>query len=616
MVTCKNQYNLSIHYVEMMKLYFLIVCLTFIFKLPAIETLHCIILLNQDDTESIGNSPRFYLMSKLQSALAEQASPILVHASQWNSFVERRTSFEQRAALADTRENMVLTLYQKIQERIKHLSDYYNATSDDITQNKSLVAQHINEEFYTTKDKIDVSDEEYQLLLTYITSFDPKDWSIYQKGGFYLFLPKRYRDQHITTGFKLDNLEEVAHPLDSASNYFESQMTQPFTSVLSDFFLTHEDFPNTTMPYAWNFVFSGHGYYESTWTRPCLADLNVQEIRQVLLFFHTQLNTHVFHYSSCYAAGNNIDLMFENNTYNYTIICECLTDCATYCKWKTMLPSPEKKFLTTDDLYYDSTSKSWNLVTKSPYDWGKFFSAISQVDFSEERAIESIERLPDILYHITHPTICNISLLRRPDMRNFYPLSSSDTVKIDDRFITQAKKNLPSGEATIALHAPKILLVESGSIDANLKLESTQKIRVISTRPGKAIHYIKMLTSANHLDIPSVFWQAEYQIYNKIFVIDECVFPHSSASLLYKDVPATEKDIILKNVLIIQQTNFAGRFIRLFFTINDSARMVIATKNDELAEETILKEIAILTPEAKGKYENHCIAMKNIATRT
>ena len=167
----------------------LFICIN-IFKLQAIENLNCIILLDKNDTESIGCVGRFYLMSKLQSALAEQASPLLVHTSLWNSFIERRIRFEQRTQLADTKEQKTLTLYNKIKEQILYLSNHYNSTSNDITQNKSLIAHCLNEEFYNNKDALSISDLEYQLFLSYITPFNPIDWSIYKKNGFYLLLPK------------------------------------------------------------------------------------------------------------------------------------------------------------------------------------------------------------------------------------------------------------------------------------------------------------------------------------------------------------------------------------------------------------------------------------------
>ncbi len=607
-----------------MRRFFLLffICTIFL-KLNALEDqkLSCIILLDQEDSENIGVTSRFYLMSKLQSSLTEQAAPLLVHASLWNSFIERRVSFEQNAQQVDTKEHKLLTLHHQIKERLLYWSNYYNGTSDDISQNKTLVAQRINEEFYDVEDKLVVSDMDYQLLLNYLTPFDPKEWCIYKKNGFYLLLPKKYRAQHSSVGFKLDSLEEIAYSEDIASNYFEAQDPYSLVNALPDFFLTYKDLPNQIMPYTWNIVISGHGgskYKEKnnnktiTWAgEPCIADLNLQEFKEVLEFFQTQLKTQMLHYSSCYAGGNHIELAFEKDQkqqiYDFAIICECLTDCSTYCKWGNLLPSSLKPFLTADDLIYDSAIKNWDLVIKSPYEWEKFFNCISKIDFS----IESMDRLPKILSYITYPIIANISLLRRPGINNFYPLTSSGIIKVDDRFMRL--ENEHNKDDSITLHGAKVLLLESDYIPSTLKLDNTDKIRIISTKPGNALHYIKKLNSENHIDLPSTFWQAEFQLYNKTFLIDECVFPYSDNSPVFRDVAVEGIDIVLKNVIITQQNNFCSHFIRWFFTINDISMMVVAKKLDphELDESTTIQEIIILSPEARGKYEEYYLSLKD-----
>jgi len=615
-----------------MKRYFLFLICLITFKLNALEHLNCLILLEHNDSENIAISGRFYLMSKLQSALAEQASPILIHAAIWNGFIERRISFEQTSQIPNTIEHKISALYKKIKERTHHWTNFYNTESDDITQNKSLVAQRISEEFYTAKDALLVSDAEYQLLLNYITPFDPQDWSIYKKDGFYLLLPKKYIAQHSTTGFKLENLEEVTNSQDSASTYFESKNPKSFVNALSDFFIRYQDVPDQIMDYTWNIVLSGHGgssYKETnnnkivTWDgQPCIANLNPQEFKDVLEFFHTDVKTHLFQYSGCSGGGNHIDVVFENGsnrTYNFPIIVENLTDCTSYCKWNNPLRSNEKKFLTTDDLYYNSANKSWNLITKSPYEWNKFFNAISKADFSQDQIIETIARLPKILSYITYPVIASISLLRRPGINNFYPLSLSDTIKIDDRFIEQTKKNLlqeleTSKDDSIVIRGARVLLLESTYVDSAIQIENDKKIRLISIKPGEAVHYIKKLTSLQHIDLTRTFCQAEYQAYNKTLLLDECVFPHSNNSPIFKDIASAGKDITLKNVVIIQQSNWASWFIRLFFTINDKAIMVVTNKKDERDEQTVLKEIICLTPEAKQKYEEYYLKLKTSLT--
>lgn len=593
----------------MKKYYFLFFFCSIILKLNvfANQNQSCLILLDQQDTENIGRVSSFYLICKLQSAMAEQTVPLLVHASLWNSFIERRTCFDQNAKQAGTKESEILKLYDEIKNRTLHWSNYYNEISDDIIQNKALVAQRINEEFYDLD--IDIADFDYQLLVNYLTCFDPNEWFIYKKSGFYLLIPKKYLANHSTLGFKVDTLEKVSFSQDVVYNYFESQKQCSLAEVLSDFFLTHTD-------YKWDIVLSGHGgssYTEKndngkiTWKgEPLISDLTLQEFKDVLDFFQTQLNTHVLHYSSCYAGGNHVEAVFDKQTYNFAIICECLTDCTTYCKWTNTLPSKQKKFLTVDDLYYDAETKGWNLNMKSPYKWDKFFDSISTIDFS----LETIDFLPKALAHITYPIIANISLLRRPGIDQFYPLSPPGTIKVDDQFILMGNKNKIDDD--IIVHEAKLLLIESNYIDYNLKLDNSESIRIISIKPGSACHSIKKLSFENPIDLPSVFWQAEFQIYDKIFLIDECLFPYSQNSSVFKNVLTPEKDTVIKNVAVVQQSNFQGRFIRLFFTIQDKAMMIVAKKADpyELDENITIQEILTLSPEAKNEYDQYYLSLK------
>ena len=606
----------------MYKYFILFVVLTTLLKLNAVEdkVLSCIILLNREDIDNVGNTSSFYLMSKLQSALAEQSTPILVHTTLWNAFIERRISLEQNAKRLHTKESKLLILYDKIKERFIYWSNYYNETSDDISQNKTLVVQQINEEFYDGKDRIEVSDVDYQLLLNFLTPFVPEDWSVYKKSGFHLLIPKQYFALHNSAGFKLEALEEISFSQDVVSNYFDSQDAHPLSTVLSDFFLTYTDLPNHTMPYAWNIVISGHGgsiYKEKnsnnrvTWnSEPLIADLTVKEFKDVLYFFQTQMKTHMLYYSGCYSGGNHIKLAFENGdkkTYNFAIICDCLTDCATYCKWDNKLPSWQQKFLTVDDVYYDPAKKSWGLIMKSPYNWNEFFNAISKIDFS----IESIDLLPMALSYISYPVLANISLLRRVGTDNFYPLAPSGVFKIDDRFIKLENEN--KEKESIILHGASALLIENEYIHSNLVIDNIENSRIISIKPGHAVHYIKRLSMLNQIDLPSVFWQAEFQIFNKTFLLDECEFPYDESSPLFRGMAGVGGNIITKNVIIAQQNSHFSHLIRLFFTINDRAMMVVANKlnHHELDKIADIQEIIMLSPEAKQKYEKHYRILKN-----
>ena len=120
--------------------FFLISLFFFIHNTIQSQFCNCIILIdNYSCPESLGQSWRFYLMAKLQSALAEQSTPILLSASLWNAFVERRISFEQNLQNKSSKESKIFNLYKKINERIAYWSSYYNEKGLDAIHNNTLV---------------------------------------------------------------------------------------------------------------------------------------------------------------------------------------------------------------------------------------------------------------------------------------------------------------------------------------------------------------------------------------------------------------------------------------------------------------------------------------------
>lgn len=575
---------------------------------------NCLILLDQSNKcETIGHLHNWYLTSRLQSALAEQSTPILINAGLWNSFIERRTHFKQSLEQKDSPLYKTHKLYQTINERIASLSHQYSVANQDVIQNKYLIVQSINDEFYNSKNT--VTEGDYQLLLDYFTPFDPDDWNIYKNGkGFYLFVPKKYSSQNPFTGFNTQSLEEIAYPEHSPSIYFDSVVNESIGSVLPDFFLTYNDLPDDKMTYAWNIILAGHGgsnYKEInhegsvTWNgQPIIADLTIQEFHDFLNFFEFDVKTHLLHYSCCYAGGNHIPLIFpekQNQTYNYAIICDTLTDAASYCKWTTLLPSTQKKFLTTADLVYDATQTCWQLPLVPVYHWNDFFNDIAAIDFS----IGSIEQLQEMMSSITYSIIANIPLLCLPGTNNFFPLYGADIVKIDERLLALM------GKKDLILQGAKTILLESSSIRTTLTLDHADQFRMISIKPGDALHYIKKLHATSHIDLPSAFWQAPYQCYDKSFILDECSFPHSNDSLIFKNIVDSENELILKNVIISQQKS---HYIRLFFTVNDIAMMVVAYKpgQAEHMEKTTVQEVVTLDTAAREKYEEYYLSLKKL----
>lgn len=589
----------------------ILICIFFIstYTLHTDDTQYrnCIILLDDNDQENVGVG-WWFLMSRVQSAIAEKSTPLLISANLWNSFIERKIHFQQNLPYKKTAAYKTHNLYTSINERMEYWSNYYNGRSNDITHNKKLVLQQINKEFYN--DKKNISPRDYQFLLAFLTDFNPQEWNIYtNNGGFYLLIPQNYDDTHSPLGFNINALQKVINPEDNSFLYFESRTQKSFTDSLPDFFLTYDDFDNQNIPYAWNIVTAGHGgsqYMEKnenktiTWSgEPIINNLSVENFKGVLEFFHSKVKTHIFHYGTCYGAGNHNQVIFNDdhdNGYNFAIICDCLTDCATYCKWTTLLPSDEKAFLTPLDIVYDTTKNCWQLPLKPVYFWEKFFNDISSIDFSPN----STECLQQMMRSITYSSIANIPLLCLPRTKTFFPLQSSTTVKIDDELLKLAETN----DIDITLTNVRTILLENNCIIPTIILNHQEPLRIVSIKPDNALHYIKKLEAKRHIDLPSAFWQAEYQRYNKTFIIDECAFPDVYN---FRNIESRTAEITLKNVIIMQQKY---EYMRIFFTVDDTAIMIIAHKIAEENNNATVQEIVPMTPAARNKYEEYYASLK------
>ena len=133
-------------------------------------------------------------------------------------------------------------------------------------------------------------------------------------------------------------------------------------------------------------------------------------------------------------------------------------------------------------------------------------------------------------------------------------------------------------------------------------------MRIISIQPGNAVHYLKKVKSDCCLDLPSVFWQAQYQFFDKTFLMEECEFPYSMESNIFAGPPNEDETIVLKNVILTQQKS---QSIRIFFTLNDTAMMVVAHKpgQSEHSDTATIQEVITLTAEAKEKYEKYYLSL-------
>jgi hypothetical protein len=399
----------------------------------------------------------------------------------------------------------------------------------------------------------------------------------------------------------VSSLQKVEHPAQPGNLFFDVQALAQKSIVqnLEDFFLKGSDLPDN-MSYVWDIVLSGHGGWFADETNNKdkielaadlrIADLTLKEFCSLLDFLNTSLNVNSLLYSTCYGGGNHSIAPFQK-TYNYTIICSCLTDNYSYCKWGNNLPG-SRNFLTTADLSYSSSGNHWQLPLERAYNWNNYFEALEKLDLREE--ISKVN-FTSILKDLSCEKFENTSLLRLPGAGHFYPLYPSSYSKISDQMLAIVKKD----KNVIKLHDLKVLLLESSFIDPEIIIDNCiQHLRIISIKPGNAIHYFKKISLTKSLNLAEMFWQGAGQCYEKIFLIDELLCPHNAdiESLLRLDA---KNDLIFKRVLIINSKN---QFLRIFFTLNDVAFMIIVSW---LEREAAIKEVVPLNTEARAIYEKH-----------
>ena len=401
------------------------------------------------------------------------------------------------------------------------------------------------------------------------------------------------------TDLRHSSLTRIEHPEQAGSLYFASRLhSTPISQQLCDFFITDTD------TYSWDIVLSGHGgsVYDETMSddgtlswhaAPVIADLPLDQFHATLKFFNDRVSTHSLHYSSCFAGGYHSILPFQQSyhSYNYALIYACLTDCLDYCTWRTNLPSRGKKFLSTDDLIYNTDTREWHLPITAPYNWDRYFCLAKSTNFNAQDITSLIPALETISQNRLEDGCC----VCVPHGQRFYNLYPSAFAKISDHMVALAQDTKKS----IHLGYAHTVLLESSSIEPTVVL--TQPTRFVSIKPGNAIHRFKKITAEAFIDITDAFWQPLGQWFDKTFLIEELSCPADFDVLMRKyQYKTNQKDLTVRHILIHA---YKDHLMRIFLTINENAYMIIAHNPDTQQHKTRVQAVVLLDDAARAAYE-------------
>ncbi len=317
----------------------------------------------------------------------------------------------------------------------------------------------------------------------------------------------------------------------------EKLSADSFIPLLDKIFCSRSDYTNKNAPALpkWSFYMFGHGLKGES-----IVGLKLDEFKKVLDFFENNLNTQVLAYSSCYGAGTNSEIIYNDTIstvqkiFSFPIITQALTD-ATVASGAPDLKFDEKnnpylRVITNLKAFFEQISQAYEIK--------QFQDAINNI----------FPVIPEGIYAYRWD---NAAQIRLPGLHWFTPVASNKDIASLGSILTKNRNiHKPLSLATYFKSEPKALLLNTIDIPFELILDSTKLEAIISMISGDAVHKIKKITSLqNSIDtILGWFMHIKMLDARKLFFIEE--------------IDAADY-VIAKNVIIYNNK------IPAFFTIPD-----------------------------------------------
>ncbi len=286
-----------------------------------------------------------------------------------------------------------------------------------------------------------------------------------------------------------------------------------FVSALSQLFITHEQYRQSNAVIAipqWSIYINGHGLMGQM-----VANLSIEQFKDLLSFLENRIFTRLLVYSSCYAAGMNAEKIYLDSEkqiplrYSFPIITQALLDSPTY------FPQPK----------VTAVENALALVSQLHFD--TFFNRITQpgmLNYEELiRPIEFYAMAPQL-------AIKNIPQIKLPSLPWFSVLDANrKTVSIGSILAQSRTAPLDIGKffkRQGAVAEPIAVLLYAGEIPFDLEFHTTHMPHIISMISGDAMHHIKKLISDLHdALVVCASMDVALQGPRKIFLIDEVQAP-------------------------------------------------------------------------------------------
>ena len=326
-------------------------------------------------------------------------------------------------------------------------------------------------------------------------------------------------------GLKVNHMKTVVSseikkplPAPSRANYFVEN--------LASIFVTKKEYPlnNKKAIPQWAMVIGGHGAAGQV-----ISDLLVEQFKQFLQFLENKIRVKLLYYFSCYAAGKNIELLYNDakqgvgDTYSFPIIVSALTDAVT------------------SNLSPLLTMAGNALFIAPTIDYASFFAHLMSspvIQFDKELFLKASQlnnltqiRFPGLPWFsvIEQDKVVSIgSVLAKTrtqplDITTFFARSSS-TGENRSRSSRRPTGRQPQ-KSKIA--NPLGVLLYTANVPFELIINTPTMPAFISMLPGSQVHTLKKISSTKHSleSIVESFMKISDMAYRKIFMVDEITAP-------------------------------------------------------------------------------------------
>lgn len=463
---------------------------------PSLQNPNRGLLIFLDDTES-DDAQSFSKIGVIShaflTAFVQGAGPIIVSASLIANVRQRTHPMQDDQ--------------QKLFDRFTALRNATTHDDTEILEMKSIMLSIASFNEDTIKKWIikRINDSLYLLLpKTYVTDLQIaiSDVEAYQPNSPLTSAEKivGIKINHMQTVTDIDTIKKPL-PAPPIPFYFMEALWDE-QHATSNIFVTNNEYAKNmfnTIP-IWSILISGHGYYGTG-----VAALLFAQFKQFLTFLEKKLNTALLYYVSCYAAGVNNKLLYEDaergidKTYSFAIITQALTDAAVIMPFLS-LKLIDGKLIPTTFIAYEEFIKKVTMpesIIVDPHYLKLSISGFPQI------------KLPGLSWFsiIDSEKFCVINTI----------LAKTRTAPLDiaNFFAKKGTKATPLGILLYASDLPFELIIDT-------KNETNLPPAIISMIPGKAMHHIKQISTTLYTldDMLRSFLRISMLAPQKIFIID------------------------------------------------------------------------------------------------